>query len=246
MRGPPRSMPPCQQERSSRALRRILLLEDTVCAIFETPMSAITRSLLFFLCFLIVACEDTSAPPPNADVCFTTEIESVIDAGCAKSGCHDEDDIAGDVLKRAGMVVPGNPAQSRLITLLTSTDPSVRMPPPPWPAFDSQTISTITLWIRQGASVSACTTPIDTTTVTYSSHIKRIVDLYCVGCHIKQVSGSGPILTTHARVKDEIINGHFMQTIEHEDGYVPMPPGRTRVSERDVQMLKTWVRRGMP
>jgi hypothetical protein len=111
---------------------------------------------------------------------------------------------------------------------------------------DSQTISNITQWIGQGAPVSACTTPIDTTIVTYTSHIKRIVDLYCVGCHIKQVSGSGPILTTHARVKDEIINGHFMQTIEHETGYVPMPPGRTRVSERDVLVLKTWVKRGMP
>lgn len=209
-------------------------------------MSAIQRSLPLLLCFLIVACEDTSAPPPAADVCFTTQVQPVIDAGCAKSGCHDEADPDGDVLLRPGMVVPGDPAQSRLIKLLTSSDLTVRMPPPPWPAFDSQTIATITQWIDQGASVSACTSPLDTTTVTYTSSIKRIVDLYCVGCHIKQVSGSGPILTTHARVKDEIINGHFMQTIEHIDGYVPMPPGRTRVTEREVQLLKTWVRRGMP
>lgn len=239
-------MPPCQQERSSHALRRILLLEDTVCAIFETPMSAIQRSLPLLLCFLIVACEDTSAPPPASDVCFTTQVQPVIDAGCAKSGCHDGDDPDGHVLLRPGMVVPGDPSQSRLIKLLTSTDLTVRMPPPPWPAFDSQTINTISQWIDQGASTYACTSPVDTTVVTYAVNIKRIIDVYCVGCHIKQVSGSGPILTTHARVKDEIINGHFMQTVEHLDGYVPMPPGRTRVSEREVELLKTWVRRAMP
>lgn len=210
---------------------RIVLFEDTIRAIFETQMSAIQRSLPLLLCFLIVACEDTSAPPPASDVCFTTLVQPVIDAGCAKSGCHDGEDLL---------------SKPNLLDVITSTDPSVRMPPPPWPAFDSTTISTITRWIEQGASTNACTTPLDTTLVTYTHNIKNIVDLYCVGCHIKQVSGSGPILTTHARVKDEIINGHFMQTVEHIDGYVPMPPGRTRVSEREVQLLKTWVRRGMP
>ena len=204
-------------------------------------MSAFERSFLLLACFAVVSCENTSTPPPKG-ICFTTEVMPLLDAGCAKSGCHEEDDF----LSTPGLVEPSDPTNSRLIKVLTSTDPTIRMPPPQWPSFDSTDIHNISLWIEQGASRSVCTTPLDTANVTFTTRIKGIVDLYCIGCHKRQVSGSGPILTTYVRVVDEIRNGHFMQTVERQSGYVPMPPGRTTVSNRDLELIRIWVAHGMP
>ncbi|MCX6139527.1 MAG: c-type cytochrome [Candidatus Kapabacteria bacterium] len=176
-----------------------------------------------------------------------------IDAGCAKSGCHDDETHAGDVRLTTvedvtgipGFVIPRNAAQSRLIHVITSTSASVRMPPPPWQPLDSTMIKNVITWIEEGASRTTSTYPIDTISVRYEHRIKPLIDLYCIGCHKRQVSGSGPILSTYARVVDEIRNGHFLQTIQHIPGYVPMPPGRTRVSDRDLDLIKSWVAHGL-
>jgi hypothetical protein len=212
-------------------------------AIFETSMSAIYRTLALIGSCLVVACTDPSVPQPTTSVCYSVDIAPLLDAGCAKSGCH-----GPDLLDEDGMVVPYDLEGSELWEVITSAEADEHMPPRPWPSFDSVQRGLVQRWIMEGASRSPCDTPLDTTAsaVTYDRTVKRIVDLYCVGCHYRQVSGSGPILTTYDRVRDEILNGHFMETIQHEDGYPPMPPGRTRMTEREIILLDVWMARGMP
>ncbi len=203
-------------------------------------MSYLYRIILLLIVPAIVACEEANAPPVDT-VCFTTEVEAVLDAGCAKSGCHD------DVLGLPGLFVPGDPTNSRLMTLLTTTDTTLRMPPPPWPRLDTTMIVAIRTWIEEGAHTEPCTSvPRDTSDVRYAKHIRPLVDLYCIGCHATQRSGSGPILRTHDQVRNEVLYGNFMKTIERRAGYVPMPPGRTVVNDRDLELIRIWVARGMP
>lgn len=203
-------------------------------------MSYFCRIILLLIVPAVVACEETNAPP-GATVCFTTEVEAVLDAGCGKSGCHD------DVLATPSLIVAGDPTNSNLMTLLTTTDTTLRMPPSPWPRLDTTMIDAIRQWIVEGAHTEPCTSaPRDTSDVRYAKHIKPLVDLYCIGCHAMQRSGSGPVLRTHEQVRNEVLYGRFMVSIERRAGYVPMPPGRTIVNERDLDLIRIWVARGMP
>ncbi len=89
------------------------------------------------------------------EVCFSTDVLPVIQANCAKSGCHAGGSAidlgTGTAILR--YVTPFKPGESRLYTAITSTwfQP---MPPSPNPPLNKTQRTTIALWILQGASLS--------------------------------------------------------------------------------------------
>ena len=89
---------------------------------------------------------------------FVNDIQPIIRSNCAYSGCHGDGSAEDDVdlstyalILATGEVKPGNAADSKLYKVMTETDPSDIMPPPPTAALSSEQIAQIGQWIDQGA-----------------------------------------------------------------------------------------------
>lgn len=168
------------------------------------------------------------------------DVQPVIDAGCAKSGCHDDVTAADDITLITYEQI--HEYRSDIVRVASHGT----MPPPLWARLSSDTIAMLQRWIDEGAQNSSCEAkPPDTTAVTYSADIKRMIDLYCIGCHAVQESGSGPLLRTYEEVKTEVRYGTLLPVISGEPGYPKMPPGRTSMTSNDVAVFEAWVRQGM-
>ena len=132
--------------------------------------------------------------PPNGDhpcsadtVYFTKDILPLLLQNCAKSGCHDEDTAAAEVIMNnyqniitTGEVQPGNPASSKLYTIVIEPDPGNIMPPPPAAPLTAAQIAMINKWISQGAKNNSCGESCDTTQFTYSGTISSIIQINCI------------------------------------------------------------------
>jgi mono/diheme cytochrome c family protein len=201
----------------------------------------VTRAAGYLVLFLVItACSDDPVTPAPEPVCFTQEVQLLIDAGCAKSGCHDDVTAADDIT----LITYEEIYEYRADIIRVTSNGS--MPPPLWAHFSADTIALIQRWIDEGAKNTTCAPkPPDTTAVTYNNDIKRIIDLYCIGCHAVQESGSGPLLRTYEEVKTEVIYGTLLPVISGEPGYPRMPPGRTSMTENDIATFEAWVNQGM-
>jgi hypothetical protein len=173
-------------------------------------------------------------------VCFTRDVQPIIDAGCAKSGCHD------DVTAADGITLITYEQMHEYSADIVRVMKRGTMPPPLWVKLDSTTIATIERWVNEGAKNTSCgSKPPDTMNVTYTRQIEPMIDLYCIGCHAVQESGSGPLLRTYEEVKTEVRYGTLLPVISGEPGYPKMPPGRTSMTSNDVAVFEAWVRQGM-
>jgi uncharacterized membrane protein len=94
---------------------------------------------------------------PEQKVCFTADVQPIINANCANTGCHDaithEEGI--DLSSYNGImkeVSAGKPYDSELYDIIRSGE----MPPSPRTALNSDQMKLIYVWILQGAKNEAC------------------------------------------------------------------------------------------
>lgn len=84
--------------------------------------------------------------------------------------------------------------------------------------------------------------------VTYAGVISPIFDRNCRECHATNKAfamGGGTDLGSHqslARYPEPALLG----SIEHTLGYSPMPKGRPKMSDCDIQRIKAWMAAGKP
>ncbi|GAB4382373.1 MAG: hypothetical protein Kow0075_14220 [Salibacteraceae bacterium] len=194
----------------------------------------------------------------NSDVCsddttyFRNDVMPIITSNCAYSGCHGDGSAEDGVdlssyekIILTGEVVPGNPGGSEIYEVITETDPDKRMPPPPNAPLTSEQIQTIRDWIAQGALNNGCT-ECDTTDVTFSSNIQPFIEQYCRGCHSGNSPSGGVSLTTYAEIKSVADMGALLGTIDHQDGYVPMPYNQPKLDQCKIDMVRIWIEMGAP
>jgi len=203
-----------------------------------------THSTILLVLIALHAFGCNSPTPSSGEaVCFVKEVQPIIDAGCAKSGCHDSTTKAADITLITHSEIA---SLEELGEVITEMDAEERMPPPPWHSLTDDQTSTIIRWIDQGRQNTDCeplTLP-DASTVSYTNHISPIISLHCSGCHATQASGSGPILNTYEQVRYETEFGNLLPCVKREVGYIPMPLGRTRVSAHDIQLIQLWMTNG--
>lgn len=205
---------------------------------FESAMKHLKIIILTCLSAALFRCTNSAYTPGRDDVCFTRDVQPVIDAGCAKSGCHD------NTTKAAGIALISYPdiaSAEKIAEIITKPQPEGGMPPAPWVRLSDEHITAISAWTDQGRKNTTCDSlPLpDSSSITYTKHIVPIINLYCIGCHLQRGAG-GPALTTYEDVRDEIENGNLISTIRRKPGYVPMPAGRTRMTSRDVRIIEMW------
>jgi len=185
-------------------------------------------------------------------VYFQKSILPLIVSNCAKSGCHDAASHKDGIVLASytnimnhGDIRPGRPSNSDLIEVITENDPDKIMPPPPAAPMSQADINLLTTWINQGALNNNCSDGnCDTSSVTYSGTITPILQSKCVGCHNNTLQSGLVNLIGYANVKVYAQSGSLLGSIQHANGYFPMPKGGTQLSECEIASVRTWIRNG--
>lgn len=84
----------------------------------------------------------------------------------------------------------------------------------------------------------------DTVNMKYTANIKPILEANCYSCHGNGLSQNGVSLDTYSKVKQQADNGNLLGVITHSNGYPPMPQGRPKLSDCDINKIKDWINRG--
>lgn len=183
-------------------------------------------------------------------VCFEQEVLPIFQANCTFSGCHNATDREEgyDLTNYAGViqegVVAGDYKSSKIYKALVKQSGEEAMPPNPYSRLSDDQITTIALWIEQGAKNTAgCgnTITCDTTSVTFSGSVQPILQTYCTVCHGGSAPEAGVNLSTYAGTKAMATGGTLVGVIEHTSGYSPMPKNSNKLSACNIAKIKKWV-----
>lgn len=86
----------------------------------------------------------------------------------------------------------------------------------------------------------------DTTNVTYSNDVWPVIEVNCTSCHNNGSPSGNVSLSNYDEIVAAAQNGSLLGTIQHEDGWSPMPKGGGKLPECDIQHIETWVNAGTP
>ena len=86
----------------------------------------------------------------------------------------------------------------------------------------------------------------DTINVSYSLHIKPLIDNTCVSCHQVNNPSGGVLLDTYDHVKVQAENGRLYGSLNHESGFVAMPLGGSKINSCSLLQVKAWIDNGSP
>ncbi len=182
------------------------------------------------------------------DICFEQEVLPIFQSSCTQSGCHNSSsrqsgyDFSNyDGIMRA--VKPGDYKVSEVYHIITT--PFGIMPPSPYNRLSDEQITTIALWIDQGAADSPCqTVACDTAHVTLSGSVIPILDNYCNGCHGGGSPSAGINLTNYTGVKTSAANGSLLGSVKWSSGYSAMPKGSNKLSACNIAKIEKWIALG--
>lgn len=207
------------------------------------------------ICDLISGNGTTAATDENGDICFDTQILPLIVSNCATSGCHDSKskkdgyELTSYATITGKGVSVGKASKSKIYKVLNDNGED-RMPPAPKSRLSASQIKLIGDWINQGAKNTICNTnngkggtlP-DSVSISYNSHIKPMLETYCVGCHTSGSASGGVSLDSYANVIAYVTSGSLYGSIAHLNGYSAMPVG-SKLSDCQIQAVKQWIDQG--
>lgn len=200
--------------------------------------------------------DKTPAPPepcnPNT-VYFQNEILPFINSSCGRTNCHDEISRQEDLVLKSydgvmEIVKPYSPNESELIKVITTTKLDKRMPLGD-SALTGEQINLIIKWISQGAKNLTCTQSslnCDSSVVTYSGTVSKIMANNCIGCHKGSSLGGGFDLSTYSGVKSCAATGKLYNAILQNGQAQPMPKGTAKLSTCNISAIKSWIDAGTP
>jgi hypothetical protein len=182
--------------------------------------------------------------------CYDRDIQPILMSSCAVSGCHNaathkEGIDFSNYAKTLGTISKGNPSGSKMYQSITASQSSEDfMPPKPYSALSKAAIDTIYSWIKRGGLNEECASPCDTIgTIKYATHIKSIIDLYCVSCHGTNSPSGGIKLLTASDVQAVSKTGELLGAVKRKSGYSAMPPAYA-LSTCDVRQIELWTNQG--
>lgn len=196
---------------------------------------------------------DTSKfPCSNDTVYYQNQVQPIFNTYCTGTDCHSgpkpKENIDLSSYSKAmssGKIKPYNAADSKVYKSLIDSDPGDRMPPTG--NLPQEKIDLIKKWINQGAKNNYCDdskNPCDTSNVTYSYTIKKIMVDYCVGCH---GYGASVPLNSYNDVKNAVNNRNLWSSVNHFSGASIMPPdAMSKLSNCNIRKIKIWIDGGMP
>ncbi len=79
-------------------------------------------------------------------------------------------------------------------------------------------------------------------TITYTKHIKKIMDVYCVSCHKSSSDVGGVGLSTYAEVKDRADAGRMKARVV--DGVPSFMPQGGELTAAQKNLITCWLEKG--
>ncbi|MBF9223948.1 c-type cytochrome [Hymenobacter ruricola] len=98
-----------------------------------------------------------------------------------------------------------------------------------------------------GDPAPACDVPHEN--VTYANVISPIFDAHCRECHNSKdypVKGGGNNFGDYAAINSYFSPSKLLGCIRHDAGFDPMPQGREKLSDCDIQRIEAWIAAGKP
>lgn len=86
----------------------------------------------------------------------------------------------------------------------------------------------------------------DTTNTSFSSEIAPVLQDNCNFCHSTASALAGIVTDNYNSVKTLANKGPLLGTITHDASYVPMPLGRSKLSNCDINKIRAWINAGTP
>jgi uncharacterized membrane protein len=200
--------------------------------------------------------EDTVTTSSSCDpdtVYFVNEILPLLSSSCAMSGCHDAVTAEHGVILDSyfnvlstGDINPGDPNGSEIYEVLFESGEDQMPPPGSGVTLTNDQKNAIYTWILQGAQNNSCQeSSCDTTNVSYSSDVRPIFELHCLGCHTgSALAGGGIPFDTYAQVVTYANSGGLIGAITHQQGYSAMPQGTAMLSDCKIATIRQWINEG--
>ena len=190
----------------------------------------------------------------NLDPCdpdsvyFQNTVLPLLISYCAGTGCHDaithEEGVRlYDYAHIMQQVTPGNPGNSDLWDNGIAETGGDAMPPPGEPQLTPAQEQAIYDWIMQGAQNNSCS-ECDTIDITYSANIQPLFAGHCNGCHGGSSPDGGLDLTSWAVGNTIAMDGRLAGAVQHQSGYVAMPPGNASLQPCEIDQILTWIAGG--
>ena len=112
---------------------------------------------LLLIGIVFYSCEHEPDIKNAPQISYASDVNPIISGNCSQQGCHGVLNpgafllVGYDNLIKNGKVVAGNPSGSEIFEAITSANEDDVMPRSPYSRLNDQQISTIYLWILQGA-----------------------------------------------------------------------------------------------
>lgn len=90
------------------------------------------------------------------------------------------------------------------------------------------------------------TTPTcDTVNMQYTANVLPIIKTNCYGCHGNGAASGGISLDSYEKLKTQASSGKLIAVITHASGVSPMPQGASKLSDCDINKIRSWINRGI-
>lgn len=216
-----------------------------------------------FTVMILISCKHEAVIPEglispeisyNCDsdtVYFVNDIQPLLNATCATTGCHD-DQTAEDGVRltnyqsiiQTGEVRPFRPDDSELYEVLFE-DGDDLMPPPPQSPLSTNQKEMIRKWIMQGAKNNECKEDCNTESVTFTSDISPIISNNCTSCHSGNDPNGGIRLTNYSEISALASSGLLMDVLTTSNG-APQMPQSGPIDNCSMDKITKWIEDGTP
>jgi hypothetical protein len=96
----------------------------------------------------------------------------------------------------------------------------------------------------KGSQISDLTECDTLTEITYSNFIEPLMDKNCSRCH--NARSGNLILCSYPELTQVIESGKFLNSLNHAQGFKPMPLDTVKLDSCSLQKIKIWVENGAP
>ena len=84
----------------------------------------------------------------------------------------------------------------------------------------------------------------DTSGMKYGADILPIITNNCYSCHANGIVNGNVSLDGYANLKTQADNGKLVGVITHASGYPPMPDNGGKLSDCEINKIKSWIAAG--
>ncbi|MCB0618317.1 MAG: hypothetical protein KDC43_02580 [Saprospiraceae bacterium] len=84
------------------------------------------------------------------------------------------------------------------------------------------------------------------TDVSYQADVLPVLEANCLVCHNQGLQSGNVNLDGIANVRIQANNGRLYGSLNHDNGYAPMPSASQQIGDCDLQKIKFWIDAGAP